>query len=298
MFMKSFLSVIQGESEVPEIRSLWKEAMTQRPPWPAFIADAAALLARQSANLGDWDHVREVVATVSANPIFGRSPMIRVPPQGLQARLALHDGDAQGAWDLLQPLLADVDKADHHGDADFTRVTMSAAACRLGRFEEAWTVMLPLLEAVRDSGNLGRLVLAGKALVEEIALVPWPAAIARDSRLALLRGWMHQVTEEAVPMEAGAAQAVPMPAALTATSLPSAHSKGITEREMEVLALVARGESNKLIARRLELSPNTVKRHMARILDRLQVSSRGQAARWYYDQTGMLPVQQDEDNDG
>ena len=55
-------------------------------------------------------------------------------------------------------------------------------------------------------------------------------------------------------------------------------------REMEVLAHIAAGDSNKLIARALDLSPHTVKRHVANILDKLDVSTRGQAAAWYQSQ--------------
>ena len=40
--------------------------------------------------------------------------------------------------------------------------------------------------------------------------------------------------------------------------------------------------SNKLIARELDLSPHTVKRHVAHILDKLQLASRGQAAAWHH----------------
>ncbi|WP_375122691.1 LuxR C-terminal-related transcriptional regulator [Variovorax sp. WS11] len=39
-----------------------------------------------------------------------------------------------------------------------------------------------------------------------------------------------------------------------------------------------------MIARALDLSPHTVKRHVARILDRLDLSSRGEAAAWYQEQ--------------
>ena len=54
----------------------------------------------------------------------------------------------------------------------------------------------------------------------------------------------------------------------------------LSDRESEVLALLAAGQTNKLIARALGLSPHTVKRHVARILDRLDLASRGQAAAW------------------
>lgn len=57
----------------------------------------------------------------------------------------------------------------------------------------------------------------------------------------------------------------------------------LSEREREVLARLAAGDSNKLIARAFDLSPHTVKRHVANILDKLAVDSRGQAAAWYRD---------------
>jgi DNA-binding CsgD family transcriptional regulator len=49
---------------------------------------------------------------------------------------------------------------------------------------------------------------------------------------------------------------------------------GITPREVEVLALLAMGQSNKAIARALGVSPNTVKTHLARLYAKLGASSR------------------------
>ena len=54
-------------------------------------------------------------------------------------------------------------------------------------------------------------------------------------------------------------------------------SLGITEREREVLKLLAEGRSNKEIARRLELSPNTVKTHVAHLFEKLRVGRRMEA---------------------
>jgi two-component system, NarL family, nitrate/nitrite response regulator NarL len=56
------------------------------------------------------------------------------------------------------------------------------------------------------------------------------------------------------------------------------HQSGrLTSREREVLALVAAGISNKGIARELQVSPNTVKFHIAAILDKLDAASRAEA---------------------
>jgi DNA-binding CsgD family transcriptional regulator len=54
-------------------------------------------------------------------------------------------------------------------------------------------------------------------------------------------------------------------------------SLGISAREREVLVLIAQGHSNKLIARRLDISPNTVKTHVTHLYEKLAVASRTQA---------------------
>ncbi len=54
---------------------------------------------------------------------------------------------------------------------------------------------------------------------------------------------------------------------------------GITERELEVLALVASGFSNREIAAQLFVSENTIKTHCARAFDKLGASRRTQAVR-------------------
>jgi DNA-binding NarL/FixJ family response regulator len=52
---------------------------------------------------------------------------------------------------------------------------------------------------------------------------------------------------------------------------------GLTRRQSEVLTLLLRGQSNKLIARALNLSVETIKDHVAAVLRALKVSSRTQA---------------------
>ena len=62
-----------------------------------------------------------------------------------------------------------------------------------------------------------------------------------------------------------------------AVGRPSADD-GLTDREREVLALIAEGSSNAQIARMLGLSLKTVQNYVSRILEKLQVSDRTQAA--------------------
>lgn len=55
----------------------------------------------------------------------------------------------------------------------------------------------------------------------------------------------------------------------------------LSPRELDVVRFVSEGLTNKEIAIRLELSPNTIKRHMARVLRRLGVAKRSAVATWY-----------------
>jgi DNA-binding NarL/FixJ family response regulator len=58
----------------------------------------------------------------------------------------------------------------------------------------------------------------------------------------------------------------------------------LTEREQEVLALVASGHTNREIAEQLTVSENTVKFHMRGILDKLHLRNRTEVARWVSEQ--------------
>ena len=55
---------------------------------------------------------------------------------------------------------------------------------------------------------------------------------------------------------------------------------GLSEREREVLAMVARGLPNKLIARELGISEKTVKTHLTSVFRTIGVTDRTQAALW------------------
>jgi DNA-binding CsgD family transcriptional regulator len=63
---------------------------------------------------------------------------------------------------------------------------------------------------------------------------------------------------------------------------------GITKRELEILALIAEGMSNREIAEKLFVSENTVKTHSSRLLDKLSAKRRTQAIQ-FGKQFGLIP---------
>jgi len=66
---------------------------------------------------------------------------------------------------------------------------------------------------------------------------------------------------------------------MSGAGLPARIKPGVlTTRQMEILSEVAKGESNKAIARTFSISINTVEAHVSRIIRRLKVGNRTQAA--------------------
>ena len=104
---------------------------------------------------------------------------------------------------------------------------------------------------------------------------PYRAALSSD---AISRELVAEVT-------AGRLDGRAVDAVLASLGLPDrvpqpSPSYGLSERELEVSQLLARGKSNKEIGGLLHISPRTVQIHVARIFDKLGVRSRAGAAIW------------------
>ncbi|MEU7876229.1 response regulator transcription factor [Dactylosporangium sp. NPDC049140] len=86
----------------------------------------------------------------------------------------------------------------------------------------------------------------------------------------------------------GVAQLDPAVAHRLAAARPAEDPAELTGRELEILRLVATGATNREIAGRMFLSEGTVKNHVSRILTRLGLRDRTQAAVYARDR-GLLP---------
>jgi two-component system nitrate/nitrite response regulator NarL len=93
----------------------------------------------------------------------------------------------------------------------------------------------------------------------------------------LLRAIRRAAAGETVVAEALTGKLVAQLQGGAQTPPPSELDK-LTPREKDILACLALGESNKLIARKLELAESTVKIHVQNVLKKLKLSSRVQAA--------------------
>jgi LuxR family maltose regulon positive regulatory protein len=212
---------------------------------------------------GSWDEARSLREQLaSAEPSW---PVVPIALAVLDAELALARGDPSAAVQGLLPLLsrvADVDAVFTH-----TRLRVALARAYVGqaRHDLSWQVIAPLLEELRRSREALPLLILGTSALDELAAAPWPRG-CEPALVALLRATAERA-HELRSVRPDAAMACEPPA--------------LSERERQVLDLIALGRSNKVIARELGLSPHTVKRHVARILERTGQASRSAAAHWY-----------------
>jgi two-component system, NarL family, response regulator LiaR len=82
--------------------------------------------------------------------------------------------------------------------------------------------------------------------------------------------------------QAGAGTAFQLAGAGPTDDAGVARQAGLTEREIEILRFVARGQSNKLIAKELWVTEQTVKFHLSNVYRKLSISNRTEAARWAF----------------
>jgi DNA-binding NarL/FixJ family response regulator len=121
-----------------------------------------------------------------------------------------------------------------------------------------------------------------------VVLVGSPSRIRRLQ--ARLPDGIRVVGEAATLSEARLAGGAPDAFLVTATGAGEDDLiEALTQRESEVLALLADGLPNKTIARRLEISDETVKYHLGSIFGKLGASNRTDAVRQAL-RRGLVPL--------
>jgi LuxR family maltose regulon positive regulatory protein len=230
---------------------------------------ALSLMGRVAMACGDVELLREALARVTQIQAVApeATPLRLQPVIGLQGCLALLEGRRAEAQALWEQALAHEEACDLFGLAHElrTRLALQSLQRRDAAAAAAW--LQPMLAHAAD-GPRGALFALPE--LRELAGASWGKLLGTGEQ-AVLRAWSADAT---VPAAASFE-------ALAGRPGSAAHDL-LSAREIEVLALIARGLSNKHIARELALSPHTVKRHVAHILEKLDLASRSQAAAWYH----------------
>jgi len=222
---------------------------------------------------GNPQRLRRWAATLTDRPLESDTATPRA--ELVRARHAAAEGRWADAAAGFVRLLPQAPRMDVMGQAIEIRIRAAHALLRDAHIAQAAEALAPALERMQVEGERGHALMCGLDVLGTLAEARWGAALS-DELLAEL----HGAAQLAAALRGGGYKAP------TATPAATAASAGddalLSSREREVLALIGAGDSNKVIARTLDISPHTVKRHVANILDKLGLASRGQASAWLH----------------
>jgi LuxR family transcriptional regulator, maltose regulon positive regulatory protein len=241
-----------------------------------------AVLAWTRQALGDTPGAMAALAEAErADPSTAVVDLLN-PVPALRARLALASGEVADARGWVQACgLAPGDRPSYPHERGYLVLARVLLA------EQAPAQALGLLERLGDlaavEGRTGSLievrVLQSLALAAKGEERDGLAVLAEALALAEPEGYTRVFLDEGSPLAAlldrraiaGRRAAAPVPASMPAMVQP------LSERELEVLGLLAAGRSNREIAEELVVALDTVKKHVSHVLDKLGAANRTQA---------------------
>ncbi len=234
----------------------------------AWAGTCLYLVARLHWHGGDDAGLREAYARLLTAFRATEWPYMTAARRWAEALVAYRDGE----WARAADLMCEVAEAQRRypllaigGDV---RVAAVDALVRGGRPDRAQALAAQLLDDALEAGMFGRLLLERAELV-----------LALGDRID--RAHPHRAAWLALIERCRALRSPPSPAAAPAGSRAAPALDALTAREREVAALLAQGASNKRIALKLDISLHTVKRHVANIIAKLGVRTRGEVIARY-----------------
>jgi LuxR family maltose regulon positive regulatory protein len=248
--------------------------------------------ARLKEAAGDWETALELLD--EARRVYVKNPVpITRPVEAMQARVHLKQGqrDKAEAW-AQERGIALTDEASYL--AEYELLTLARLRLEHPGVHNLLKRLLALAEAQKRMGSALEILLTQALVCQAQGRQPQAlAALARALALAAPEGYLRTFVDEGEAMRlliadfrfSIAERAHPLLvyadkllAAFPQSAIRNQQSEMLlTERELEVLRLVAQGLSNAEISQRLYLALSTVKGHNQRIFDKLQAQNRTEA---------------------
>jgi len=283
------------------------------------LATGLAVVARIRHAQGDAAGALEAMSEAGQAGLSPQVIPLLNPVPSQRARLLLAQGDVHAAaqWTTAAGLRPD--------EPDYPREPAYLVLARvlLARNDPgpAVTLLQRLLEAAASQGRTGSIIeiqaLRALALAAHGEHASALAELTEALRLARRHGYVRVLADEGAPMRAllaqlsgarpgqqhaarridprylaallrACGQADAMPARRRAVAAAQGLAEPLTDRELEVLRLLAAGRSNQRIARDLVVALDTVKKHVSHVLGKLGAANRTEAAARAR-QLGLIP---------
>ncbi|HEX6386100.1 MAG TPA: tetratricopeptide repeat protein [Anaerolineae bacterium] len=277
--------------------------------WAALVLYRA--LARVHQAQGNWTDALDALDRAYQ---IGQSTQVSIVvtlAAALRARLQLAQGDLEAAevWAANSGLSPDDPEASHPGLREEEYLSLARVLSAQGRHAEALSLLDRLLQAAEGEARMGSAIviriLQGLLMQAQSNTAHALTFLERALVLAESEGYIRVFADEGEPLRAllddfrsrlvtrlgtkpdnrssrllayanRLLAAFPLTGILAAPRLEF-HLEPLSERELEVLRLIATGASNRDIADSLVLAVTTVKKHVSNILSKLNSTSRTQA---------------------
>jgi len=286
--------------------------------WP--LAVGLATLARIRQAQGDAAVALEVMGEADQIELSPQVITLFNPVPTQRAQLLLAQGDVRAAaqWATAAGLSPD-DEPDYSQEPAY--LVLARVLLAQNHPEPALTLLQRLLDAAASQGRTGSIIeiqalraLALAACGDHASAL---GALTEAVTLASRHGYVRVIAGEGAPMHALLAQlpagrpgqqhasgridpgylaallracsrADAVPPQRRAAAAPPGLAEPLTDRELEVLRLIAAGKSNQRIAHDLVVALDTVKKHVTHILGKLGAANRTEAAARAR-QLGLIP---------
>ena len=238
------------------------------------VGGAAAMLAQAQRSAHERNFTlrlpeiaaAQVLVLLRQGNLAAAAQLSRAYPLPLShARVHLAQGDASAALAVLKPLRQEMEAKGWQDERLKVMVLQAVALHAHGQKEAALQVLCDAL-ALAEPGGFIRLFVDEGAPMAELLSEAATRGIMPDYVGKLLAAFQHVTKDE------GRTTALS-----SSVARPSSLVEPLSQRELEVLRLIAQGLSNQEIGDRLFLAVNTVKGHNRVIFDKLQVQNRTEA---------------------
>ncbi|HVF16911.1 MAG TPA: LuxR C-terminal-related transcriptional regulator [Steroidobacteraceae bacterium] len=267
--VKALGSLMLGQNEtalsVMHARLIGMEAAELAGHRAAWMRPYRHALARAHWVMGNREGYAELLPYLTAPLMPGEWPFIATAAATSRGIDALFAKSWRTAENAFREALRDFDRHRVPMVYPDARINLGYALLQQGKKNDAWAAFQPAYQEVLREHALGLFLLESRDVVNALLEIAPADVKHQPAHSGLIEHW-RQWTDLTPAQQLNSSRG-PL--------------NELSERELEVLAEVASGASNKHIARKLTLSLHTVKRHIANILDKLECDSRGQAADLY-----------------